>query len=84
MMSPAAQMLRGRLSLGTCRHSNDLATNPRIPGAISIATQPGKFPAAILGVISQQLANGIAREVAAQPDTLHLVLDTTYGHWPPI
>jgi hypothetical protein len=26
------------------------------------------------------LANGVTREVAAQPDPLYLVLDTSHGH----
>ena len=47
------------------------------PGAISVTPYPGKLPAAILGVIGKQLANGVAREVPAQPDSLHLVLDST-------
>jgi hypothetical protein len=56
---------------------NDLATDPGIPGTVSVAPQSGKFPAAILCVIGQQLSNGVARKVAAQSDSLHLVLDTT-------
>ena len=59
---------------------NDLAADPRIPGAVSVAAQSGKLPAAVLCLIGQQLANGVAREVAAQPDSLHLILDTTYRH----
>jgi hypothetical protein len=63
-----------------CAHPNDLATDPGIASAVSITTEPGQFPTPVLGVISQQLANGVARKVAAQPDALHLVLNTTYGH----
>jgi hypothetical protein len=68
----------------TAGESNDLAADPRIPGTVSIAPQPGKFPATVLCVIGQQLANGVAREVAAQPDSLHLILDTTDCHCRPI
>ena len=60
---------QARVSAG---EPNDLAADPRIPRAVSVAPQPGKLPAAILRVIGQQLANGIARKVAAQPDSLHL------------
>jgi len=63
-------------------HTNDLATDPCVSAAVMIATKPGKLPAAVLGMISKQLANGITREVPAQPDSLHLVLDLTHRHWP--
>lgn len=31
-------------------------------------------------MLGEQLANGVAREVAPQPDQLHLVLDSTNRH----
>ena len=61
-------------------HTNDLATDPCVSAAVMIATKPGKLPAAVLGMISQQLANGVTRKMAAQPDPLHLVFDTSNGH----
>jgi hypothetical protein len=64
----------------TAAYPNDLATDPCVASAIAVATQPGEFPAAVLGMISQQLANGVSREVAAQSHSLHLVLDTSHGH----
>jgi hypothetical protein len=61
-------------------HTDDLATDPCVAGAVTVAAEPGKLPAAVLGMIGQQLANGVTREVAAQPDPLYLVLDTSHGH----
>jgi hypothetical protein len=85
---PDAEFVPARSSgvgeLSGAGEPNDLATDPRIPCAVSIASQSGKFPAAILCVIGQQLSNGVARKVAAQSDSLHLILDTTYRHCGPI
>jgi hypothetical protein len=61
-------------------HADDLATDPCVTRAVTVTAEPGKLPTAILGLISQQLANGDTREVAAQPDPLHLILDTSNGH----
>ena len=61
-------------------HADDLATDPCVTRAVAVTAEPGKLPTAILGLISQQLANGDTREVAAQPDSLHLILDTSNGH----
>ena len=75
---PEFELLQKRTVLRA--HPNDLATDPGVAGAVSIAPEPGQLPTPVLGMISQQLANGVARKVAAQPDALHLVLNTTYGH----
>jgi hypothetical protein len=61
-------------------HADDLATDPCVARAVAVTAEPGKLPTAVLGLISQQLANGVTREVAAQPDPLHLILDTSNGH----
>jgi hypothetical protein len=67
MMSLADQTLLGPnvaaaegLLGATAAYPNDLTTDPRVAGAIAVATQPGEFPAAVLGMISQQLANGVS------------------------
>jgi hypothetical protein len=91
MMYPAGRTPRAErvpawsaINVLTPGESNDLPANPRIPATVSVAPQPGKFPAAVLCVISQELANGVAREVTAQTDSLHLILDTTHSHCRPI
>jgi hypothetical protein len=65
---------------GLRAHTDDLATDPCVSGAVTVAADPGKLPAAVLGMIGQQLAHGVTREVAAQPNPLYLVLDVSHGH----
>jgi hypothetical protein len=78
---PAPELLeRNGRANGLRAHTDDLATDPGIAGAVTIAAEPGKLPAAVLGMIGQQLAHGVTREVAAQPNPLYLVLDTSHGH----
>jgi hypothetical protein len=60
---PEFELLAERTLL--CAHPNDLATDPGVAGAVSITAEPSELPTPVLGMISQQLANCVARKVAA-------------------
>ena len=59
---------------------DDLAADPDVAGAVAIAAQPGQLPAAVLGLFGQQLPDGTAGQVPAQPHPLDLILDASPTH----
>jgi hypothetical protein len=55
------------------RHPDNLAPDPHIPAAVPVAAEPLELPAAVLGLVGEQLPDRIAGKVAAQSHPLHLV-----------
>ena len=54
---PDSERCRRRGELDRERHPDDPAADPDVAGSVAVAPQPGQLPAAVLGVLGEELAD---------------------------
>ena len=62
------------------RYPDDPAADPHVAAPVAVAPEPGQLPAAVLGMLAQELADRAPGDLVSQAHPLHLVLDMSAAH----